>query len=83
MSGCRRQSIRQGTAMRNVIGIFCLLLPALAIADRPHFDDSFSFALGGISHEAEATFSSTKVGEPVTKLSLNDLGMDDSLSMEA
>ena len=77
MNGRRRRSIRQGTAIRSVLCIICLLLPALALSDKPRFEDTFSFALGGISHEAEAKFASTKAGEPVTKLSLKDLGMDD------
>ena len=50
-------------------------------ADKPRFYDIFSFAVGGISHEADAKFSSTKEGAPIDKLSLKDLGMDDDTAV--
>ncbi len=67
--------------MRNVLGIFCFLLPALALADKPRFDDTFSFAVGGMLHEADAKFSSTKEGALIDKLSLKDLGIDDDTAV--
>jgi hypothetical protein len=81
MNGSRRRSIRQGTAIRSALCIFCLLLPALALSDKPRFEDTFSFALGGMAHEADATFSSTKDGEPLDKLTLKDLGIDDDTTV--
>ncbi len=67
--------------MRNVLGIFCLFLPALAQADKPRFDDTFSLALGGMAHEADAKFASTKEGAFIDKLSLKDLGIDDDTTV--
>lgn len=55
-----------------------LLLATHALANKPRFGDTLAFRLGGMDHNADVSFSSTRDGrEPVT-LDFDDLGMDTS-----
>jgi hypothetical protein len=49
-------------------------------ADKPQFGDTFLFSIGGMTQQANVTFSGTREGLPEVKLDMDDLGMDSSAS---
>ena len=59
----------------------CLLLSIQAAAEKPRFGDTLSFSLGGMNHKGEASFSSTRDGNPIDELNFPELGVDDRTSV--
>lgn len=64
--------------LRVFIVALSLLLTSHALADKPRFGDTLTFYLGGMDHNADVTFSSTRDGRDPVVLDFDDLGMDGS-----
>jgi hypothetical protein len=64
--------------LRCLVVALSLLLSSQALADKPKFGDTLSFHLGGMDHNADVSFSSTRDGREPVVLDLDDLGMDKS-----
>ena len=67
--------------LRFFVVALSLLLTSHAFADKPRFGDTLAFRLGGMNHNADVSFSSTRDGREPVVLDFNDLGMDDSASV--
>ena len=61
---------------RMVTGVCLLCLAGAALADRPRFGDTVSFALGGMNHRGNALLAATRDDAPVDRLRFRDLGLD-------
>lgn len=57
-----------------------MLVALPAFADKPYFDDTWTFRLGGMDQKADLVIASTLEGRPVRDLDFSDLGMDDNAS---
>lgn len=62
---------------RTLVSTLLLLASLTALAEKPRFGDTISFALGGMKHKGKASMSSTWPDAPVDKLTFKDLGMSD------
>lgn len=61
---------------RTLTGVLLFLCFQSAIADKPHFGDTFTIGLGGMDHRGKATLAVTRPDAPVDKLTFTDLGLD-------
>lgn len=57
-----------------------LLIGTPAYGDRPIFQDTFTFGIGGMLGRADSTFRDTRDGRPPIDLNMDDLGMDQKAS---
>lgn len=60
---------------RYALALMGLLLSSGVLADKPKFGDTWAFRAGGMKHNADVTFSSTREGRPEFELDLDKLGM--------
>jgi hypothetical protein len=63
------------------IALLALIIAPAGFAEKPHFGDTLTIGLGGMSHRGNAVVAVTRPDVPRDKLTFSDLGLDDETSV--